>query len=363
MARGDTVYLWRSQGKEKVVAGIVAKAHIEESPRKRPDAGPGRAFSIGQSASDQNRSHVLIRIDRKANAKEVLKREWFVEDPILKDLTILKMANMTNYILDGAHQRRVDDLWQNTGADWTRAESIAALRAYHRTYGGSLSQLPGSPIADTAILIGRAVKGVYNKVLNFRHIDPRDARKGFSGNGEVDREVWAEYYDAKTSELDEGRLEREFSRLWSVAITSRQESQHTATISTSEPSPGKSNGTYRPGPLPQAAEYTVSTTEHDDWFVYLLVLSNKKAVKVGFSHDPNTRLRTYNHAIMPELTGLSWSLGFMHKVTDANTAQRIEQHVLQVYSEHQLASNGEILRDVDATKVQLTIIRAAGFDA
>jgi hypothetical protein len=62
-----------------------------------------------------------------------------ITDPILSDLTILKMANMSNYVVEGEHLKRIGDLWENTGVSWSRAESIAALRAYHQTYGGSLS--------------------------------------------------------------------------------------------------------------------------------------------------------------------------------------------------------------------------------
>ncbi|MFT4767447.1 MAG: hypothetical protein ACI8RN_000573 [Glaciecola sp.] len=39
--------------------------------------------------------------------------------------------------------------------------------------------------------MGRAVTGVYNKVMSFRHIDPRDERAGMSGGGDMVREVWA----------------------------------------------------------------------------------------------------------------------------------------------------------------------------
>jgi hypothetical protein len=49
-----------------------------------------------------------------------------------------------------------------------------------QTFGGSVSRLPGSLVADVALRIGRAISGVYNKIMNFRH-DPRDEREGMSG--------------------------------------------------------------------------------------------------------------------------------------------------------------------------------------
>lgn len=358
MSPGDTVYLWRSQGKKKAVAGIIAKGRLIDTPSERPDTGPGLEFWVDPLNARASRLRVAMRVDEVANKKEVIQRAWMLEDPILRDLNILKMANMSNYIVEDEQEKRIDELWENTGVSWSRAQSIAALRTYQQTYGGSLSQLPGSPIAETATLIGRAVKGVYNKVLNFRHIDPRDERAGFSGGGAIDREVWAEFFDLTTQEIDTDALDQEFRRLWKaegdVPQTKHEDTSFAETNNNSQ------QGNYRPGPTPQAADYKVSANQHDDWYVYVLALSNHKAVKVGMSHDPKSRLETYNHTIMPELTGLDWKLAFTHKVSDAEKAQEIEQEVLREFSAHQLPSNGEILREVDVMSVQLAIIRAAG---
>lgn len=64
------------------------------------------------------------------------------------------------------------------------------------------------------MLIGRAVPGVYNKVMNFRALDPRDNRAGMSGVSTKDRQVWAEFYDLTTASIREDALEQEFHRLW-----------------------------------------------------------------------------------------------------------------------------------------------------
>jgi predicted GIY-YIG superfamily endonuclease len=352
MRAGDIVFIWRSQGKRNAVAGIVAKGHLLDTPSARPDVGPDQQFWVDKTRADTNQPRVKLRIDDVANKREVIQRAWMITDPILSDLTILKMANMSNYVVESEHLKRIGDLWENTGVSWSRAESIAALRAYHQTYGGSLSQKPGSPVADTASLIGRAVKGAYNKVLNFRHIDPRDGRAGFSGAGAVDREVWDEFYNPTTKEIDAEALEQEFRSLW-AATKAKPRNEIPETTLTDRSS------TYRPGPTPQGANYTVSPKAHEDWFVYVLELSNKKALKVGMSHEPKARLKHYNHTIMPELTGLDWKLAFTHRVDDAVHAQFVEQAVLQSFAKHQLPSNGEILRDVDATSVQLAIIKAA----
>jgi hypothetical protein len=81
-------------------------------------------------------------------------------------------------------------------------------------YGQEVSRIPASPVAEVATKIGRAVSGVYNKVMNFRSIDPRDARAGMSGSGEVDRAVWNEFFDNDAGALRLADLESEFNRLW-----------------------------------------------------------------------------------------------------------------------------------------------------
>ena len=75
----------------------------------------------------------------------------------------------------------------------------------------------GSPVAETALLLGRAVSGVYNKVMNFRALDPRDQRVGMTGGGAMDRRAWADFYDPASAALDGQRLAAEFQRLWHMA--------------------------------------------------------------------------------------------------------------------------------------------------
>jgi hypothetical protein len=150
--------------------------------------------------------------------REVLKRKWLLEEPSLRNLRILKMASGTNYPILEHDVERLENLWRNTGRDWNDAESTAGLYAYAKTYGGTVSTLDGSPVVIVAHRIGRAVTGVYNKVMNFRSIDPRDDRDGLSGASETDERVWIRYYTPSTEQLDEGRLEADYQRLWGLRV-------------------------------------------------------------------------------------------------------------------------------------------------
>jgi hypothetical protein len=215
MKVGDLVYLWRAIGStgDREVSGIIASGHLVEEPavyEEEPEALPFWRSTEGLRPS----LRVRIQVDRVANKKELLKRDWMVDDPVLADLGVLKLRNQTNYLVDPVQAERLRLLWANTGRDWDRKDSIAGLWAYDQTCGGPVSRARGSIVSNTALLIGRAVSGVYNKVLNFRSIDPRDEREGLSGAGEMDRQVWQEFYDAAAKELRSDVLDDEFRKLW-----------------------------------------------------------------------------------------------------------------------------------------------------
>jgi hypothetical protein len=44
-----------------------------------------------------------------------------------------------------------------------------------------------------AMVIGRVISGVYNKVMNFRSIDPGDPRVGLSSINQIDHTVWEQF--------------------------------------------------------------------------------------------------------------------------------------------------------------------------
>jgi ribosomal protein L12E/L44/L45/RPP1/RPP2 len=80
---------------------------------------------------------------------------------------------------------------------------------------GEFETLMNAPtMFQAAQRIGRAVTGVYNKVMNFRSIDPRDARAGLAASGAIDDRVWNEFFDPAANLLREADLEQEFNRLW-----------------------------------------------------------------------------------------------------------------------------------------------------
>jgi 5-methylcytosine-specific restriction endonuclease McrA len=214
IAMGDRVYLWRNQGKQGAIAGIIAEAVVTVAPALRGEDPDGMRFwRVQGPRANAAQVRAVLRLIKVATAREVIRSDWCDEDPILRDLPNLKMRAGTNYPISSDQALRIDALWSRTGRDWTRNEAVAGLMAYAETYGQPVSRLPGSSVSRVAVTIGRAVSGVYAKVMNFRFLDPR-ATGGMSGAGDADREVWREFFDQQFSELRTEALRQEFIRLW-----------------------------------------------------------------------------------------------------------------------------------------------------
>ena len=211
---GDLVYLWQAAGRKKAISGILAAATVLEIPRVQPDDAASGPFNVDRQEATQDAMRVALRMNRVATSREVIRRDWLKTDPICSKMLIIRQPAGSNFQLTPAEANRISQLWSKTGVTWTRAEAIAALRVYEATYRQPISKLKGSPVADMALLCGRAIGSAYNKVLNFRAIDPRDERAGLKGAGDGDRAVWREFYDSDSQQIDTARLEQAFDELW-----------------------------------------------------------------------------------------------------------------------------------------------------
>ena len=215
---GDTVFLWRSKGKGESAApsGVVASAEVISDVSLMHGEPESEQYWLDKASANTEELRVWLKITRVAKSKEVLKREWLLEEPCLKSMLILRRPAGTNFKLASAEGDRLRKMWLRAGQDWSRSESAAGLWAYNETFGGIVSKLAGSPVVRVSDLTGRSVSAVYNKLMNFRSLDPRDKRAGMSGAGQTDRTVWLEFFDEKTKILNEQGIRSEFSRIWGV---------------------------------------------------------------------------------------------------------------------------------------------------
>ena len=222
MRPGDDVFIWKASGSKNDIAGIVAKGIITGRPEEmNRDAATQNLLSNEQPEIELM---VPLRIKEMCLDKgRIVKRKWLEDDPIVSNIRILKFHSETNYLIGSNEAERIAALVRNTGRNWKRPESIAGMWAYANTINKPVSRVSGTPVADVALTIGRAVTGVYNKVMNFRAIDPNDSRSGLSAGGHSDIVVWEEFFDEEAKEIrieelnQEYNLEelnQEYNRLW-----------------------------------------------------------------------------------------------------------------------------------------------------
>jgi len=132
---GDLVYIWQAAGKKKATSGIIASATVISEVWSGVDEISAHPFWKVAGAESVVSDRVWLRVEKVANRKEIIKRDWLNEDPVCKDLLIVRQSAETNYPVSPTHAQRIAFLWGKTGVTWNRAEAIAALRVYEQTYG------------------------------------------------------------------------------------------------------------------------------------------------------------------------------------------------------------------------------------
>jgi predicted HNH restriction endonuclease len=211
---GDTVYLWRSDSGVPDSGGLLAECRVASEVTFLPDDENSLPFwKIPQTASVESR--VLLKLIRLANKKEFIKRSWLKNDGVLSNMQILRQPAGTNFPVTAQQSHRLSKIWQRTGVDWSRSEVIAALKLYSELWNQPISKNIDSPIEKLSQVIGRVPTGVYNKLMNFRSLDPRVEAAGLSGGSKIDRSVWDEFFDSSSKNFRTDLLNFENDRLWS----------------------------------------------------------------------------------------------------------------------------------------------------
>lgn len=211
---GDTVFLWRSGGNNPRDSGVLGMAKVLSSPSEMDGGALAEPFWKGETGDSPETRVELELTSVNTGGKQLIKRDWMFEDPVLSDLGILKMASGTNFPVTQEQGNRLKQLVENTGVSWSKAESTAGLWLYNHLIDKPIARNKDSEVARVAVQIGRAVTGVYNKVMNFRAIDPRDERKGMAGAAKIDHQVWENYFDLESNSLDVDALNSDYQRIW-----------------------------------------------------------------------------------------------------------------------------------------------------
>jgi hypothetical protein len=120
----------------------------------------------------------------------------------------------TNYQLNRDEEERLAALWSRTGAEWNSSEIVAALHLYEGLRGLEISTKIGSPVEQLSRVVCRVNSGIYNKLMNFRALDPRAPQSGLDAGSKLDKIVWAEFFDELSGQMRFDILEAEYARLW-----------------------------------------------------------------------------------------------------------------------------------------------------
>lgn len=103
------------------------------------------------------------------------------------------------------------------------------------------------------------------------------------------------------------------------------------------------------GPTGPGPSFSKGATEWEDGgrWVYLLKLEGTPpgttVFKIGYSNDPECRLKTVRHFIVPEVTGFDWILEAKQELASADEAYQAEQEMLRRLSKHRTTENREIV--------------------
>lgn len=113
---GDTVYLWRAQGKKKAISGIVAKTTVIEAckPKEELD-NPTWLYDGLWSPDSKEKSEykvaLLVEDFRLKPDDSMITSREFMSDPVLRESNIIKVRVGSNFPLKDEEVKRIESLW------------------------------------------------------------------------------------------------------------------------------------------------------------------------------------------------------------------------------------------------------------
>jgi MoxR-like ATPase len=178
---GDRVYLWESGSR----GGIVAVCTVADNPSIRPEPENEFQFFITSPEFPEDKLRVRLRIDHVLDP--IVSRAQIISRPELKDLSILRMAQGTNFPVTAEEAEILDQLIRinaesflllksQTDSDWPDKEG----EEYH--YGTNVTNetklVPGAKV-----LFERNLNGENTFIGHGKVISVQEAGSGISKSG------------------------------------------------------------------------------------------------------------------------------------------------------------------------------------
>ncbi len=109
---GDRVFLWQAAGKTRAPSGILLLATVDSEPWSGPDEENARPFWRHSEGTEEPKLRVWLRVDKRNGSGSLLGRPQLLEDPVCRDLRILRQPAGTNFRLRREEGERLLILWR-----------------------------------------------------------------------------------------------------------------------------------------------------------------------------------------------------------------------------------------------------------
>jgi len=114
MQPGDQVFIWRSDGGTPGSGGVVAVGVLTSRAGEVQDDGLGTWFDMKPEPAVPSVGVLLDEV-RLTESEGFLPKRLLRDDPVLRNLQVLRIPRPTNYRLSMEEAQRLSELWSQRG--------------------------------------------------------------------------------------------------------------------------------------------------------------------------------------------------------------------------------------------------------
>ncbi|SFC95031.1 EVE domain-containing protein [Bacillus sp. UNCCL81] len=128
IAINDEVFFWRSDGKQRMSGGVLAKGRVVGLPQERANDESAKDYWY---TDEWKNPYLAVKLEVLEVKLELgfISRQTLLNHSILKDLLIHKLKTQTNYMLSQEHAKELQKLWASKASDKNYRISINDLES------------------------------------------------------------------------------------------------------------------------------------------------------------------------------------------------------------------------------------------
>ncbi|WP_426355502.1 HNH endonuclease [Exiguobacterium sp. R-39] len=108
----DVVFIWRSNAGKRGTGGILAKTKVVGLPKEKTGDENSKGYWYTNSRSNE-KFVIELEVLQTRLEESLISRSEILNHPTLNDLSILKFAQQTNYLLPSEHADDLHELWDS----------------------------------------------------------------------------------------------------------------------------------------------------------------------------------------------------------------------------------------------------------